>query len=190
MVRSKGMGGSYDPATGRMVWTLHVPLEDQLRHYAAHPPSCLASLRCHPTEIPDVPLDGHGEPVNVAFALACPCGGRAFTVIGHLVEGELPEPPITLECGACASEHLIFDAGRHGYDGTLAGGDFDPEGDAEELCWDDLEPPHEVIVRLEYPSDLLGDPQWRGREHEIFSWITVLGCGSGRPTLLFDYECA
>jgi hypothetical protein len=185
------MGGTYDPETGQIVWEFHVPLKEQLRHYASHPPSCLSSLRCTPTELPGFTFDGHGEPVNVVFAVACVCGGSSFTVMGYLVEGELPEPPITLECDECEAEHMIFDARRHGYDGTVGGMDIEPEGEPRELFWDELEPPHAVLIRFEYPSDVLGDEQWQGKEHDLFGWITVVGRGAhGSPTLLFDYECA
>jgi hypothetical protein len=34
-------------------------------------------------ELPDHPFDGHGEPVNVAFAVSCPCGGKQFVALGQ-----------------------------------------------------------------------------------------------------------
>lgn len=49
----------------------HVPIEQQREHYRANPPSCLAALRCTVTDLPGYVFDGHGEPVNAIFAVAC-----------------------------------------------------------------------------------------------------------------------
>ena len=39
------MGGTVDPKTGQVVWEMHVPLDEQLAHYRAHPPRALRGLR-------------------------------------------------------------------------------------------------------------------------------------------------
>jgi hypothetical protein len=52
--------------------------------------------------------------------------------------------------------------------------------------------PHEVIVRFEYPSEHLGGGDHDGREHDVFSWITILARDPRTGTLaqLFEDECA
>jgi len=185
------MGGTYDPTTGQMVWTMHVPLADQLAHYRSHPPRAIRELRAMPVDV-DFRFDGHGEPVDVAFELACPCGGTRFDVTCGLDEDDEPAPPIELECGACAASYKIFDDNEHGYDAELNS----VERQAPELIVDldpaDIDLTPELVVRFEFPSDHLGDPQYAGREHDLFSWFTLLARDPETKQLefLFDAECA
>jgi hypothetical protein len=203
------MGGKLDPSTGKMIWTLHVPVAEQLAHYGAHPPSMLVGLTCTATTLPDVEFDGHGEPVNVLFELACECGGKRFVVVGQVASSDAGDAvdddaaiasPIEVECGACGVSQQIFDERKHGYDGVQGnnGEAADPVcdgGDVGELFLDEIEAPHYVVVRLEYPSDLLGDPAdatWRGHEAEAFSWISILAKDpvSGLTGVLYECECS
>jgi hypothetical protein len=189
------MGGTYDPETGRIVWEAHVPIEEQHAHYAAHPPSCLGALEGTAIDLSGHPFDGHGEPVNTIFAVRCPCGSRLFTALGHFDEdGDYPLPPVILECAGCRVEHVVFDASRHGFDGVVGNlANSEPEGQLDELCAADVGgPPCEIILRFEFPSDVLGDPEWSGREPELFSWITIVGRNpsDGRLATLFELECA
>jgi hypothetical protein len=187
------MGGTVDPKTGEVVWETHVPLAEQPAFYNSHPPRVLEGLTCTPFEPPlDFEFDGHGEPVNAVFALACPCGNRRFTVVAHFDDDEI-RSPITIECSACERDQVIFWSGKHGYDAEVSPGEVQevdewPEG----LVAEDIEAPHEVIVRFEYPSDHLGDPEWKGREPELFSWITIAARDpeTGKLGFLFDEECA
>ena len=80
------MGGVYDPKTGQIEGTMHVPLEQQLAHYRSHPPSMLRELVATPIEL-DFTFDGHGEPVNAIFAVSCRCGSTLFEVYCH-VDGD------------------------------------------------------------------------------------------------------
>jgi hypothetical protein len=185
------VGGVVDPKTGEVVWTMHVPLAEQRAFYHAHPPPSLAELRATPAEAKGFTFDGHGEPVNAVFAVACPCGSDRFVALGYRDEDEPPEPPITLECARCKKEHVVFDPARHGYDGVHHGLPHEPDGELEELVWEDLDDDYPVLVRFEYPSDHLGDAEWAGREPELYSWISILGrSDDGNLVLLFDWECA
>ena len=69
------MGGTIDPKTGEVVWQMHVPAAEQLAYYRSHPPRALSGLRATPIEV-EFQFDGHGEPINSIFEVACPC---AFT---------------------------------------------------------------------------------------------------------------
>jgi hypothetical protein len=187
------MGGTLDPTTGEMIWTMHVPLDAQRAHYHAHPPRALAGLRATPVEV-DWAFDGHGEPVNAVFALACRCGSADLVAVGGLDEDDAVAPPISLECLACDAVFTVFDAAQHGWDGELSA-----VAQPVPVVFDEietaLEPPHDIVVRYEYCSDVLGDtaqPELRGREHDLFSWFTLLvrDPENGKLALAFDAECA
>jgi hypothetical protein len=189
------MGGTVNPETGELEWTMHVPLAEQIAYYRAHPPTALAGLTAKPVEVARE-FDGHGEPINIVFELTCACGGALFTVIAW-IEDDAWRPPIALECAGCAAEHQIYDRSRHGYDGVM--GDLPADDPGEDAHPDSLEPehadmPHQVLVRFEFPSDHLGggDPDLQGREHDLFSWITILARDpeSGGLEVVFDDECA
>lgn len=188
------MGGVYDPKTGQVVWEMHVPLEEQLVFYRARPPRCLQGLRCKPIEALAWQFDGHGEPANAIFAIACPCGSDLFAVTTQTVEGEVSS--ISLWCNGCEAEHVVFDPDQHGYDAEAAGRPRRSTNEdlvGTELVAEGIDSPHRVIVRFEFPSDMLGgDEEWMGREQNAFSWITILACeaaGEGLG-LLFEEECA
>ncbi|HEY3803691.1 MAG TPA: hypothetical protein VGL61_13850 [Kofleriaceae bacterium] len=182
------MGATLDPKTGAMIWEARVPLDEQPAYYRAHPPRALAAFRPTPIDHLDVRFDGHGEPINSIFALACSCGGTQFYALAHVEDGELI-PPIELECTSCESPHVVFDLRVHGY--TAATGDapsYEPSVEVEELATDELE----IIVRFEQPSDTLGDPDNPAPAEDMFSWISVVGRDprTGALAILFDYECA
>lgn len=187
------MGGIYDPKTGTIEWTFHVPLDEQVVFYRAHPPSCLAGLTAKPIDL-DFTFDGHGEPVNAIFEVSCSCGNALF-IAACTVEEDTIRAPITLECAGCDAEHVIYDPSRHGYD-ALAGGlpadELSDDSYADELTPETVDMPHHVIVRFEFPSDHLGGPDHQGREQDLFSWITILARDpkTGEIAFLFDDECA
>ena len=187
------MGGIYDPKTGKIEWTFHVPLDEQVVFYRANPPSCLAGLTAKPIDL-DFTFDGHGEPVNAIFEVTCACGSALF-IAACMVEEDTIRAPITLECAGCEAEHVIYDPSRHGYD-ALAGGlpsdELDDDAYPDEITPVDVEMPHHVIVRFEFPSDHLGDADHKGREQDLFSWITILARDpkTGDVEFLFDDECA
>jgi hypothetical protein len=186
------MGGRLDPKTGQTIWDARVPIEQQPTFYNNHPPRALDGLTCTPVEPPDWKFDGHGEPVNAVFELACPCGSKLFTVISAFDE-DGAKPPIAVACSGCASERVVFDASKHGYDGAL--GNHEPDesiGEIDDLVSEEIGAPHHVLVRFEFPSDVLGDEEWRGREQDLFSWVTILARdpATGHLAFLFDAECA
>ena len=197
-----GMGGTLDPETGEIVWEFHVPLEEQERYYAEHPPSALKDWSPVAIPLPDHPFDGHREPVNVAFTVSCRCGGTAFTAEGSFEDEDdaydddpvpLPESPVDLRCAACGDCRLLFDSLEHGYDGVLNSSAASVEAPLpRHPLHGPHERPYEVLVRFEFPSDVLGDADYGGREHDLFSWITVVARDpeTGVLTTVFEWECA
>lgn len=185
------MGGTVDPITGQVIWEMTVPLADQLVFYDAHPPRCLDGFACAPITLPELLFDGHGEPVNSIFELACACGGKRFTVLGH-VENNVIASPIELECADCDATRLVFDARKHGWNGALGLNGHWEVGDQVEELGDVIEAPHHVIVRFEHGSETLGDAEWKDREQDLFNWITVVARDpeTGELGIVFDDECA
>jgi hypothetical protein len=175
------MGGTYDPATKQIVWKMNVPLEEQRTFYRSHPPQALGALRSTAVDL-DWRFDGHGEPINSVFSLACPCGGGRFTATCGVDGDNNVAPPIGLECSDCEEIFEIFNVGAQ-VDDPEHFDDLTPEGFAA---------PHEVIVRFEHASETLGDPRLVGREPDAFCWFTLLARapGDGRLEQLFDWECA
>jgi hypothetical protein len=188
------VGAKVDPATGEWVWTFHVPIEEQLAYYASHPPRCVRELVCTPTELPDCPFDGHGEPVNAVFAVTCPCGGDTFIPYGSAGPDHTDlRAPYYLECDQCDESWMVFDPYTHGFDPEIEPGRTTPRTDLIEYEIGDTEV--HAFVRFEMPSDHLGDPEerpYRGREEDFFSWFTLVGKDpeSGRVAVLGDWECA
>jgi hypothetical protein len=185
------MGGIVDPKTGEVLWEMHVPLDEQLAHYRAHPPRALAYLRATAIDV-DWKFDGHGEPVNTTFTLACSCGATRFTVSSGFDEDGRPVSPVAIECAACNADWEVFDNAKHGYDAELGMGLASEPAGSDDLASDEVAPPHELVVRFEYPSDLLGRDPSDGREHNLFSWFTLLARdpSTGRLAFLFDAECS
>ena len=156
------------------------------------PPSALSGLTCTLVDGLDWEFDGHDDSIDVVFAVACPCSGRLFTVSAWF-QGDEPRPPITIECSACLAKHVVFDVGKHGYDAADRTFEIEPEGDvADGLVPADFDPPHEILVRYEYPDEEPRDPKWRGREQERFSWFTILArdATTAQLAFIFDEECA
>jgi hypothetical protein len=189
------MGGTVDPETGEIIWTMRVSAAEQLAYYRSHPPRALSPLRVTPTEQLDWRFDGHGEPINSIFELACSCGSKLFNAtcgVDSREDENLTSPPIGLECDACESAFVLFDPSEHGWDAVMCGGRFeDPEG-FDDLCGNEVSSPHETVVRFEYASDSLGDPELTGREQDVFTWFTLLARDARTKRLeqLFEWECA
>ena len=142
-------------------------------------------------DLPDHPFDGHGEPVNVAFALTCTCGGATFDPMGYWSENENRfVSPITLECNACEEWFEVFDIARHGFDGAV--GNNRGLEDPPDIAFDALAEEQEIIVRFEFPSDHLGAPDLQAPASDLFSWITIVGRDpeTGKLATLFEDECA
>lgn len=189
------MGGTVDPKTAEMVWAMSVPLADQLAHYRSHPPSALREIRATPIESIEWTFDGHGEPVNSIFELACTCGSKLFTPTCGLASGDDVNevgPPIWLECAVCDVAVEVFNPSTHGWNAVMCGDSYDAPIVTGELEGEVVMAPHEIVVRFEHGSEDLGNPEIAGREQDVFSWFTLLA--RDPETLefeqLFDWECA
>jgi hypothetical protein len=191
------MGGTIDPETGEVVWQMHVPAAEQVAYYRSHPPRAISGLRVTPIDV-EFQFDGHGEPINSIFEVACPCGSAQFTVSGGLDEDDEIRAPIELACDGCEALYDVFDSNEHGYDGELldTAADYPEPDDYNELHPTEFEAPHEIVIRFEYGSEELGSPdrpaEWRGREQDLFTWFTLLARDPETKQLafLYDSECA
>lgn len=98
----------------------------------ATPPSCLryfATARVDADSL-GVNLDGHGEPGNAAFALACAaCGGRQMVAIGHHAvsdhatgsDAKFIDSPLSARCVGCGRANVVFDGAWQGYNPAVCG---------------------------------------------------------------------
>ena len=189
------MGGTVDPKTGEIVWDMNVPLAEQLAFYRSHPPKALESLRATAIDQLDWQFDGHGEPVNTIFALACSCGSRLFTAMCgiEVVDGENQVcAPIGIECDACEAAFEVFDPSEHGWNAVMCGDRFDEPSAYGDLDGETIAAPHEIVVRFEHASDTLGTAELAGKEPDVFTWFTLLARDPETKQLeqLFEYECA
>ena len=47
-----------------------------------------------------------------------------------------------------------------------------------------------MVVRFEFASEVLGGDNWKGREQDAFTWVTVLARKpDGSLETLIDWEC-
>lgn len=97
-------------------------------HALAHPLGCIGQFNVKP-----VPYEGAE---TVGFRLSCRgCGSSKLRIMCYpksvaadddyagLSEGDILErDPHDVECAACGERHLVFDQGKHGYDGALGHG--------------------------------------------------------------------
>jgi hypothetical protein len=186
------MGATVDPKTGELIWAMSVPLAAQLAHYRSHPPSALRPLRVTPIESLAWDFDGHGEPVNSIFELACPCGSTLFTPECGLEIDDEVAPPITIVCASCDAATVVFDPNTHGWNAIMCGDRHDVPVVTGDLEGENVEAPHEIIVRFEHGFEDLGNPELAGRESDVFSWFTLLARDPDTKELeqLFEWECA
>jgi hypothetical protein len=167
-----------------------IDADSQIEHYELNPPTALAGLR---VEAVDVEFDFtlHPDTVNTIFELACRCGNTLFETFAILDEGQVV-PPITTRCSSCGNGQVIFDPNVHGY-GAIVDGDRYTHGFGAhevEMGSDTVDPPHHVMIRFEYPADVLVDGDHDGMEHELFSFVTILAVDpdDGEIGFLFDGE--
>ena len=174
---------------------------DQAEYFRTHPPRCIAGFTATPTELPDVQFDGHGEPHNPVFSLACSCGSRHLKVHGHRWSDPdsgrvLLVSPLSAECAACGRHTDLFDAGIHGWDGEL-GNSLERRAEGEPVvddCGRCGQQVAELFTRFEYPADLFGgnSPEFAGREQDLFTWFSLVGrcCACGQMLGFANVECA
>ena len=175
---------------------------NQIDFFRSNPPRCLANFAVTPCELPGVEFDGHGEPLNTIFRVACYCGSAKHFIVGY--NWQNPDfgnqsvflSPILLRCESCARLTELIDTDIHGHDGEQGGScTVRSEGRQQDFgCFNCGPRSFEVFTRFEYPSDLLdGDCElYRGRESDFFTWFSLRGICSECKTFqdITDYECA
>jgi hypothetical protein len=174
-----------------------------------HPPACLQHVNAAQAPEPEILLDTLTESPNRFFSLSCPCGETRFLVSGEmhrnvLIDRDLIYGPVTAKCATCQRASLLFDPRVHGYDVEID--HFPPTWQATSQARD-FECPSctgavfALTARFEYPAALLqalelgqdpGYPGYVGREHDLFTWFTLVGQCSTCHTLetIASVECA
>jgi hypothetical protein len=140
--------------------------------------------------------------MNPIFGLSCQCGGKLHYVHGYRwVNPDFGNAvvflsPLVLECAACGKMADLFDSAIHGYDACF-GHCWSVRAEGERVvfeCPTCGREPVEASVRFEYPDDLFdsGQPEFIGREQELFTWFSLIGkcskCWRALPVA--DFECA
>jgi len=170
------------------------------RRVRTTPPRCLSGFTTRPSSLKGVRFDGHGEPLNVVYQVACACGHDAFRALGHRVTIDGYNAfvsPLALECAACGKVTELFDAAEHGYDPEVCGHSYAARGTGPREpfacghCRGEVMTAH---ARFEHSSETLEDStgEFTGREHDLFTWFTLVGeCrGCGGVLEVADFECA
>lgn len=180
---------------------------DLANFFRSHPPRCLGGFVVQNTELNDVVFDGHysGAPgeLNPIFALSCRCGSNQHYV--HCWRWANPWfhnkvvtlSPIALECAACSLTAPLLDTDIHGYNSELNLGSSTVRAGGDQAVFECPacgKQPLQTFARFEYPDDLLeeDDPEFAGREQELFSWFTLIGqCPKCQQKMtVADFECA
>jgi ribosomal protein L37E len=190
---------------------------EQIAYYQRHPPRCLAGFKAIPCELRGVFFDGHASPpieatetiieggghVNPVFLLACACGYDQHRVTGYNwrnpdYHNELVFlSPLTISCGHCGKSTELIDTDRHRYDAEIGAivATARAEGTKGDYICNRCGPNLlQLCIRFEYPDDLFDsdDEGFRGREQDLFSWVTLIGkChGCSRLLSVAEFECA
>jgi hypothetical protein len=174
------------------------------KYLESHPPRCLTEFRSFPTKLVGATYDGHGEELNIAWGASCTCGDKSMAIRGYRWQNMdyTGQPvvfigPITLVCGKCNKETLLFDASKHGYDNECDNNFTSDEkrGTAEGYsCTQCGGERFEVFTRFEYTPDLF-DADFKeaaGRQQDFFTWFSLHGrcCKCGSCNDVADFECA
>lgn len=168
------------------------------------PPSCISGFR-HTA----MPLARKALALGIDFKLGCQnCPNETFQIsafpliapdpspYAELAPGEtFNRPPHTLRCTRCATERLLFDARKHGYDAVVndaAAYESGVEGvDAKAFIADHFK----IIASFFYNIDLheLNDHAHRAKvtPSDLFDWVVISGSAAdGADDLELSYECA
>jgi hypothetical protein len=164
------------------------------------PPRCLEGFALRPSRLKGVVFDGHGEPLNKVYQLACACGHDRFRVLGHHVMNQRTPvfvSPLALECAACGKLTELIDTDVHGYDAELGHGSATIRGTGPRTpfaCDTCGVRPMTAHARFEHSSETLEDSTgaFSGNEQNLFTWFSLVGqCdGCGRVLHVADFECA
>jgi hypothetical protein len=165
------------------------------------PPRCLAGFKLRSSDLKGVTFDGHGEPLNKVFQLACTCGHDHFQVLGHHLTNDrgtsIFVSPLALQCAACEKVTELIDTDKHGYDAELGLGSATIRGTADRTpfaCDECGVRPMTAHARFEHSSDIFEDStgEFEGNEQNLFTWFSLVGHCEGCKRLLrvADFECA
>ena len=196
--------------------------ENQTAYYQAHPPKCIADFAAQPEWLDQVEYDGHGfsgrypdglvANLNIVFAIKCQCGNATYRIIAESRQEEIRyykklviAEKYFLECSACHSRHLFFDPWLYGYNAetfNIEGISFRDETESSSTsgthenvtceCPSGKNTTLEVFARFEYSADLFDEPEFAGKEQDLFSWFTgTARCNTcATITVFMDFECA
>jgi hypothetical protein len=171
-----------------------VELEEQIEYYELHPPSSLSGMGVNAIDV-DFDWTVRDDTANSVFELVCRCGNTMFEVSCWVDDGNVT-PPISVLCTSCGYQHVIHDPNIHGYDAILGGHTepltHGPNAHPDRLGSDEVDIPHQVFLRYEYPAEVLADGEHAGREHDLYTMITILAHDpeTGDLGFMFEEDCS
>ena len=165
------------------------------------PPRCLDGFIVRLSPPLGIAFDGHGEPLNKVYHLACNCQADLHKVLGHYETNDYGDrifvSPLALECVACGAVTELFDSAVHGYDPEVCGHSTTIRGAGARqhfACDRCGIKPLRVHARFEHSSEVLEDStgEFTGNEPNLFTWFTLVGdcTGCRRMLTIADFECA
>jgi len=129
-----------------------------------------------------IPIGESNSEREVTGKIRCTCGGEAFAL-----RESNGRQIVNAVCKACGREHLLFDQGKHGWDGFVCGADFlDREQPLQPYpCPECKKESFGIVMRIssegeqDFAEELLSHDGSFAREDWVnaFAWITVsLSC--------------
>ena len=138
-----------------------------------------------------IPVGNSNSELEVTGIIKCPCGSEIFE-IWESNDRQL----VKIVCKECKTEYILFDSGKHGWNGFVCGDDFlDREMPFEKhLCSECAEDVFGVVVRIssqgkeDFKEECLSNDDAFTLEDWVnaFEWITIsLSC---KKCVLSDKE--
>jgi hypothetical protein len=175
-----------------------ISFRDQWAYYETHPPRLLASFRAD--RIVHAPIEGggHGEAIQINYAVSCTCGSPDLNLEATFVSGDYSywASPVFCHCKACGARELLFDLRQHGND---AENGFAPKPRAGEKRVAEFAASDQLIVSFYFPDDAFtfgreafarGEAVDGPRPEDCFSWIRFTRLNSKKSESIADFECA
>lgn len=127
-----------------------------------------------------IPIGKNNSTFEVTGTIRCHCGHDRFRI-----ESASDRLIVTLHCEACGREHLLFHAGKHGWDGFVCSGNTfhpdNPQSPIQEKCpkcnselyhvqvWISSQGPDDFLEECVAHDDSFSAEDWV----DGFEWITI-----------------
>ncbi len=163
----------------------------EMNYMKKHAPSCLGQpVASAPADLKKL-IQANYSSNTAVFAPRCSCGENRMIVF--LPEGGFG--PVSLKCAGCASQRIVFDPLKHGYDGAVGNnegmeGGLPSQTQACPKCGGSA---FCVAAGFQYSgeTDILEEEDLDSKPEDLFGWFVLAGkcLACGQQTILADLEC-